>query len=389
MNFAHPAAFPDDADLRVGEPPAAWVAAAPAASHPPLLTDVEFHVPGFYRLWHGLGLQGRVRFLRRVAQVGCEVVGGTAVDLVGRHLGRPQTGILRITDGARPLRGARQVALYAHYCASGRVSAMVLRQLRAYAAAGFAVVFVTMSPAVSAADWAAVSEFAALLVQRRNHGLDFGAWRDVVGMLAERWPAADELLLVNDSVLGPIRPLEPVFSTLRSAGEGLFGLTDSCQGGAHLQSYFLLGRGRGTVSEMLAFLQAAPISTSKWMMVQRCEMGLSRHMHARGHRVAALFGYERLLAAINARPAEGLAHLVPEAARQPARGPVLPDRPLNPVHHLWRPLVSLLGFPFLKIELVRRNPGRLPRIGSWTTLVGPESPCPPAMLATHLAEIGP
>jgi len=95
---------------------------------------------------------------------------------------------------------------------------------------------------------------------------------------------------------------------------------------------------------------------------------------------------------VRAHP-EGLAHLVPEAAR-PAHAPmlsppVLPDRPLNPVHHLWRPLVSLLGFPFLKIELVRRNPGRLPRIGSWTTLVGPDSPCPASMLAKHLAEIGP
>jgi len=393
MNVAHPASLPEGADLRLRGTPAPRVAGLPpplfAPAQAPLLTDVEFQGPGFYRLWHGLGLQGRLRFMRRVMQVGCEVAGGTAIDLVGRHLSRADSGILRIADGAQAQLGARQVALYAHYCASGRVSSMVLRQLRAYAAAGFAVVFVTMSPEISAADWAAVAQTTALLVHRRNHGLDFGAWRELSGVLAERWPDADELLLVNDSVLGPIRPLEPVFAALRSGGEGLFGLTDSCQGGAHLQSYFLLGRGRATVAEMLAFLRAAPISTSKWLMVQRCEMGLSRHMHASGHRVAALYGYHRLIAAINAHPAEGLAHLVPEASRRPARDPILPDRPLNPVHHLWRPLVSLLGFPFLKIELVRRNPGRLPHIGSWTTLVGPDSPCPAAMLATHLAEIGP
>jgi hypothetical protein len=389
MNVAHPASLSEHALLPLAETPAIWAPARPA----PLLSEVEFHGPGFYRLWHGLGLQGRLRFMRRVVQVGCEVAGGTAMDMVGRHLTRRETGILRMEDGAQPQRGARQVALYAHYCATGRVSAMVLRQLRAYAAAGFAVVFVTMSPGISEADWAAVDKHSALVVHRRNHGLDFGAWRDVAGSLAERWPDADELLLVNDSVLGPIRPLEPVFSTLRSSGEGLFGLTDSCQGGAHLQSYFLLGRGRATVADMLGFLNAAPISTSKWLMVQRCEMGLSRYMHDRGHRIAALYGYHRLIAAINAHPAEGLAHLVPEAGR-PAHSPVLthpvlPDRPLNPVHHLWRPLVSLLGFPFLKIELVRRNPGRLPHIGSWTTLVGPDSPCPAAMLAKHLAEIGP
>jgi hypothetical protein len=389
MNFAHPAPLPDDAELGVGGSPAAWLAGVNAPSQAPLLTDVEFRGPGFSRLWHGLGLHGRLRFLRRLAQVGCEVAGGTARDLTGRYVRRQQDGILRFEDGTQPQPGARRVALYAHYCVSGRVSAMVLRQLRAYAAAGFSVVFVTMSPGISEADWTAVAETTALLVHRRNHGLDFGAWRDVAGTLAERWPDAEELLLVNDSVLGPIRPLEPVFAALRSGGEGLFGLTDSCQGGAHLQSYFLLGRGRDTVGEMLAFLRAAPVSASKWLMVQRCEMGLSRHMHRKGHRVAALYGYDRLIAAINAHPAEGLAHLVPEHARRPGLGPALPDRPLNPVHHLWRPLVSLLDFPFLKIELVRRNPGRLPHIGSWTTLVGPDSPCPAAMLAKHLAEIGP
>jgi hypothetical protein len=354
-----------------------------------MLTDVEFRGPGLYRLWHGLGLHGRLHFLRRALLVGCEVAGCTAVDLADRYFGRRECGILRIEDGEQPQPGARQVALYAHYCASGRVSAMVLRQLRAYAAAGFAVVFVTMSPGISEADWAEVAAIAALLVHRRNHGLDFGAWRDLAGTLAERWPDAEELLLVNDSVLGPIRPLEPVFAALRSGGEGLFGLTDSYQGGAHLQSYFLLGRGRSAVADVLAFLRAAPVSTSKWLMVQRCEMGLSRHMHRKGHRVAALYGYDRLIAVINAHPAEGLAHLVPEAARRSARGPVLPNRPLNPVHHLWRPLVSLLDYPFLKIELVRRNPGRLPHIGSWTALVGPDSPCSAAMLAKHVAAIGP
>ena len=346
------------------------------------LSEVDFSAPGFSRLWHGLGVQGKLRFMRRLLLVGCEVGAGVAFDCaeaIGRHARRR---ILRIQVGVRQQPGSRRVALYAHYCATGRVSAMVMQQLRAYAAAGFAVVFATASPAIAEEDWEELASIAALLVQRRNHGLDFGAWYDLADTLAGRWPDAEELLLVNDSVLGPIRPLEPVFAALRGAGEGLFGLTDSWQGGGHLQSYFLLGRGSGVVAEMLAFMHRAPISASKWLMVQRCEMGMSRHMHRKGFRVAALFGYERLLAAITAHAPDGLAHLAPA-------GITLPNRPLNPVHHLWRPLVCLLGFPFVKTELVRRNPGRLPQVGSWTALVGPESPTSASMLAGHLAEIGP
>ncbi len=365
-----------------------WATRTPPVEAPPVeamaLSNVDFCAPGLRRLWHGLGLQGRLRFVRRLCLVGAEVARGAAIDFAEK-IGGSKRNILRMEPGARPQPGARRVALYAHYCASGRVSGMVVQQLRAYAAAGFAVVFATASPAVVDADWAEVASIAALIVHRRNRGLDFGAWCDLADTLGERWPDMDELLLVNDSVLGPIRPLEPVFAALRAGGDGLFGLTDSWQGGRHLQSYFLLGRGRGVVNEILAFMRAAPISASKWLMVQRCEMGLSRHMHRKGVRVAALFGYGRLLAAIGAHADEGLAHLA--GGRRAMRA--LPQRPLNPVHHLWRPLVCLLGFPFVKTELVRRNPGRLPQVGSWTTLVGPESPTPSAMLTGHLAEIGP
>jgi hypothetical protein len=362
----------------------AWATRNPPAEAM-ALSDVDFSAPGLRRLWHGLGLQGRLRFLRRLVLVGSEVAVGAAIDLAEAMRGRGSGNIVRMQPGARPQPGARRVALYAHYCASGRVSGMVMQQLRAYAAAGFAVVFATASPAIADTDWAEVASIAALLVHRRNRGLDFGAWCDLAETLGQRWPQIDELLLVNDSVLGPIRPLEPVFAALRAGGEGMFGLTDSWQGGGHLQSYFLLARGRAVVAEMLAFMRSAPISASKWLMVQRCEMGLSRHMHQKGVRVAALFGYARLIAAIHAHAAEGLAHL----AGAPGGIRTLPKRPLNPVHHLWRPLVCLLGFPFVKTELVRRNPGRLPHIGSWTALVGPESPTASSVLTGHLAEIGP
>jgi len=59
--------------------------------------------------------------------------------------------------------------------------------------------------------------------------------------------------------------------------------------------------------------------------------------------------------------------------------------PLNPTHHLWMALVRGLGFPFLKTELVRRNPGRLPRVGRWRELVGPDAPCDAGMIEAHLA----
>ena len=160
---------------------------------------------------------------------------------------------------------------------------MVRRQLAMLAEAGFAVVFITMAEQVPEADWQAARQHCALVAQRRNFGRDFGAWQDLAAEARRRWPGATELLLANDSVLGPILPLPPVLAALRAGGEGLFGLTESIQGGPHLQSYFLLARGAAATGDLFGFLATMRMSHSKWLVVQRGELRLARWMRGRGH----------------------------------------------------------------------------------------------------------
>ncbi len=108
---------------------------------------------------------------------------------------------------------------------------------------------------------------------------------------------------------------------LRAGGDGMFGLTENRGGGSHLQSYALLASGDAAVKD-----------------------------------VARLTGALRL---------NDLRPLGPRFAE-----PDAVDRyPLNPTHHLWRVLIDRFGFPFLKTELVRRNPGRLPGVDAWPALV--------------------
>ncbi|HEY0183387.1 MAG TPA: hypothetical protein VGC09_11320 [Rhodopila sp.] len=212
--------------------------------------------------------------------------------------------------------------------------------------------------------------------------------------IRRRWSMPAELLLVNDSVLGPIHPLCPVVATMRAGGDGLFGLTESLQGGAHLQSYMLLARGGHAVEDLMRFVEALHVSSSKWLLVRMGEVRLARWMRKRGHRVAAVFGYDRLVRAAVADPEQrrdlervykrlhGLEELSPEAART-----ALHQWPLNPTHHLWRVLATRLDYPFLKTELIRLNPVRLPGVAAWQNIVPPDSPCPLPMLLAHLATL--
>jgi hypothetical protein len=202
------------------------------------------------------------------------------------------------------------------------------------------------------------------------------------------------LLLVNDSVLGPIRPLEPVVDAMREAGPGMFGLLESLQGGPHLQSWFTLARGQAAIADLARFLAQLRLSRSKWITIQRGELRLARAMRAAGHRVAAWHGYSDLVRTALADPVERayLARALPAsfAASDPAQQEaILTERPLNPAHHLWRVLSGPAGCPFIKTELVRRNPGQLPDVETWPDLVPPDSPCPVPMLQAHLAALGP
>ena len=113
------------------------------------------------------------------------------------------------------------------------------------------------------------------------------------------------------------------------------------------------------------------------VIAEQGEIGLTRRMLEAGHRVAALFGYDRITAGLT--PGD-LAALGPRFAEPDA----LSRYPLNPTHHLWRLLVERFGFPYLKTELLLRNPNGVPGIRDWPALVDPTMH---ALIKAHLAQM--
>jgi len=355
------------------------------------LTDLHEASPGMRRVAHGYATSGTWRrMVYRAAMVGREVLAALPRDALRTM--RPVAAPPRMEAGIRSAPDATRIALYVHYSATGQISAMVRQQLLQLGQFGFAIVFISMASRIPEDDWQAARGLCALVVRRENFARDFGAWHDLMPEVRRRWPHPDELILANDSVLGPINPLAPVIDTMRAGGEGLFGLTESLQGGPHLQSYFLLARGKAAVADLMGFLQTLYVSHSKWLLVQMGEIRLARWMRRRGHRVAAVFGYDRLVQAAVADPAErrrlmGSSAKLQDLDRLPAdqAAALLHEWPLNPTQHLWHVLATKFAGPFVKTELVLRNPGRLPGVGEWPAVVPTDSPCPFAMLQAHLA----
>jgi hypothetical protein len=63
--------------------------------------------------------------------------------------------------------------------------------------------------------------------------------------------------------------------------------------------------------------------------------------------------------------------------------PRLRHHPLNPAHSLWRELVEVSGFPFLKTELLLRNPIGISDLDTWRLLLPPRELG--QTIETHLA----
>jgi hypothetical protein len=339
------------------------------------LSELVLEPVGPKRLLHSLAYQGWIRFVTRVLRVGVEVGLALATDaLMAHRLSRSQ--ILWDEPGDMPATSAgRRIALYAHYSASGRISSMVCKQLAAYHSHGFDVVFVTNSETVDEESWRAAASHCWHLVRRRNVGFDFGAWRDSAALLLHgKHP--EELLLVNDSIVGPIRPLAPLFACARTIRVGAVGMTESRQGGVHLQSYFVLALGPAATTDTLEFLSRLRLSTGKWLIVQRGEFGLTRFLVGRGHRVAALFGYVRALDTILACSEERrfLFKSHPQLARSIGSAASVRESllrwPVNPSVHLWRGLARSLGFPFVKTALLNLNSGTPAGSVDWAACIG-------------------
>jgi hypothetical protein len=171
-----------------------------------------------------------------------------------RERAGPRPRIVQVTQGADALARSRSVAIFVHYAPTPTVSSMVLSQLELYRACGFRILFVSTAPQIPALVLNQIAGRVALVAQRRNVGHDFGAWQDVLPFLDQGSHRPHELLLVNDSVCGPLRPLEPIVADMHASGPGFFGMTESLAPVPHLQSYFLLARGEAAIDDVVAFL---------------------------------------------------------------------------------------------------------------------------------------
>jgi lipopolysaccharide biosynthesis protein len=300
-----------------------------------------------------------------------------ATFVTARHVGAD-----RLIDGAK-------IAVFAHYDPAGVVHDFVTYYLQALRDAGFAIVFVSNCPDLAMASLQRVLSLSALVLLRANVGYDFGAFKDGIGELGEL-SRFQQVVLANDSVYGPLFDLREVLARC-DAGADVWGMTDSRDGGYHLQSYFLLFRDRALADPGLKtfFGSVRPVQSKDWV-IRRYEIGLTQAMRRAGLRCAALFPYEEAAAAFvrtvvtseaarRSGTSEPNRRYSAQMLRMLARG-----APLNATHFFWIELVSKLRCPFIKRELLIDNPAGAPHVSGWRDIIGSVSTYETELAARHM-----
>ena len=94
------------------------------------------------------------------------------------------------------------------------------------------------------------------IICRENIGLDAGGFRELLleRLSRPRWQNADELVLFNNTVFGPVQPLRPIFEKFTGASVDFWGITlyHDDDFPDHIQSYFLVFK--NPVLQSAAFL---------------------------------------------------------------------------------------------------------------------------------------
>jgi hypothetical protein len=280
-----------------------------------------------------------------------------------------------------------RLALMCAYAPDGRVHDFHRSLARGVSEAGFTVLFIQGLDDVggAVAKTSVLPDVGDGAVLKDNRGYDFGSWLAGLALVDDLLPSVRELLIVNDSAFGPLQGGASLARLLHDQPGDVLGMTDSYQHRYHLQSYFLLLREAALRSGVLKnFAASYAYGDDKSDVVMHGEIGLTQALMDGGHSCVAMFPYEVMArkwldrlpqyqksimslpeyewAGASGGPARALERLAEIAAQ------VRSGEPLNPSQAFWEVLLDS-GMPFIKRELLFRNPMNVPLLEQAAHLV--------------------
>jgi rhamnosyltransferase len=244
----------------------------------------------------------------------------------------------------------------AHYDPQGFVAPHARRQVEALAAAFDDVVVVTT--AELADEGRAWLGSRTRLIERENEGYDFYSYK--VGLDSSDLSSFDEVVICNDTYVGPLRPYAEIIANMEGVKADFWGFTGSTEISPHIQSFFVVFRTAALTSDAFRDFWAdmEPIS-SRFKVIRRYEIGMSKRLYAAGLTSATYFSPTPHDKAILRQRVRWFAlHRAP-LPRNRKQARLLRDRmraPGNPCAGLADAALDAVRLPMVKIDTFRNDP---------------------------------
>ena len=288
----------------------------------------------------------------------------------------------------------KRMAVFAHYDRDGIVDDYVIYYLTSLRKVSDFIVFVSTAE-LSPKELGKAQCLVNVAIQRENLGHDFFSYKTGFDELKKRGlHSCSEVILCNDSVYGPLYPIEEMFTAMERTDADFWGVTESHEMAHHLQSYFMVFRRSVFLSAaFLGFWAYMEPLSDRVEIVRRYEVGLSQLLEVHGFRFAVFvkagafssLGYMRLMVSRFKR----LFTLSREEVRYKLnkffRG--ASSMHPNPTFTLWRELLVEKRNPFLKISLLKSNPAGV-KIVNYPEVINNATAYDAQLISKHLARVG-
>jgi lipopolysaccharide biosynthesis protein len=251
-----------------------------------------------------------------------------------------------------------RICIFAHYDRDNTIDDYVIYYLESLKTVASKLIFVTTSK-IDPNDLR-LKALCDEVIVRDNTGYDFVSWKkglDGISDLSD----FDELIICNDSVYGPLYPLNPIFEKMTSHDCDFWGMTQSNDIAFHLQSYFLVFKKKVIYSKpFMDFWKTMQIEKDKKEIIRKYEVGLTQTLVSAGFRSCAyaslsLFSpkmVDVMLRAALKKPVRAINKIYKILRKKSTQNVIS----FNPSILAWKELIADCKMPFIKVELLRDNP---------------------------------
>ena len=270
---------------------------------------------------------------------------------------------------------SEKVAIFSHYDIENTADPYISDHLFQLKELGWSIIFVTSSDTFSDREKEKVAPFVSMILRSNGKGRDWGNFALGLNFVFSK-SIPESVLLLNDSLYGPFGSLDEIFEKANSLDSDFVGLTDSPQHQYHLQSYFIYCKpALCTHIAFLKFWQQFRPQPTKDLIISRNEIDFTQYFVNLGFRPAAIFSYNALL-----NEAFGNDYSASSLLKK--------GEHVNPTHFFWDILLTVFDFPFVKVELLRENPSKIPGLSLLKAYLRKNHPAKAKLVFDHLDRTG-